>query len=431
LVVRQHPRKLLVFFGKNTNTFRENTNMPLSDAKVRVLKAKDAPYKISDGEGLYVLVPTTGSKLWNLAYRFNGKQRTLSLGKYPAVSLLDARRARDSAKQLLLSGADPSAHRKAERRRRSVAAANTFEAVANEWFDANRGRWVESYRSRLRSRLDDDLLPALGKRPIAEIEPLEVLDSIRKIEKRDAIEMAKRVLQMASGIFRYGVATARCGRDPTADLRGALKPAKAAKHRTSLPAKDLPSFVAAIDAYDGDPVTKLAMKLLLLTFVRTSEIRFARWSEFEGLNSREPLWRIPAERMKMRRDHLVPLAPQAVAVLEALRKRTGNSEYLFPALTKHEVISENTLLFALYRMGYHSRATVHGFRSTASTVLNENQFNRDWIEMQLAHFDGSVRGVYNAAEWLPQRRKMMGWWADYLDGARNARLNVVDASGRF
>jgi integrase len=182
----------------------------------------------------------------------------------------------------------------------------------------------------------------------------------------------------------------------------------------------------ALEGYDGDLVTKLGLKLLILTFVRTSELRFARWIEFEGLNSAEPLWRIPAERMKMRRDHLVPLAPQAVAVIDSLRNRTGNSEYLFPAQTKREVISENTLLFALYRMGYHSRATVHGFRSTASTVLNEAHFNRDWIEMQLAHFDGSVRGVYNAAEWLSARRKMMCWWADYIDGKRGGKLVLIN-----
>ena len=402
--------------------------MPLTDAKVRALKPATTPYKLSDGEGLFVLVTIGGSRLWNLAYRFNGKQKTLALGKYPAVSLLDARRRRDAAKQLVLLGRDPSVERKAERRKRSIAASNTFEAVANEWFEKNEGRWVKSYSSRLRSRLDDDLLPALGNRPISEIEPLEVLDAIRRIERRDAIEMAKRVMQMASGIFRYGVATAMCSRDPTTDLRGALMPARSPKHRMALPATELPAFIEALDSYDGELVTKLGMKLLVLTFVRTSELRFARWSEFEELGSAEPLWRIPAERMKMRRAHLVPLAPQAVAVLEDLRRRTGNSQYLFPASTKLEVISENTLLFALYRLGYHGRATVHGFRSTASTVLNEAHFNRDWIEMQLAHFDGSVRGVYNAAEWLPSRRKMVLWWADYLDGKRRARLELISAS---
>lgn len=278
----------------------------------------------------------------------------------------------------------------------------------------------------VKDRLDDDLLPDLGKRPIAAIEPLEVLDAIRKIEKRDAVEMAKRVMQMASGIFRYAVATARCERDPTADLRGALKPSKAPKQRAALPAKELAAFVGALEVYDGDVITKLGLKLLLLTFVRTSELRFACWSEFEGLDQAEPLWRIPASRMKMRRDHLVPLAPQAVAVISDLRKLTGNREFILPAPTKTGVISENTLLFAVYRMGYHKRATVHGFRSTASTILNEAQFNRDWVEMQLAHFDGTVRGVYNAAEWLPARRKMMCWWANYLDGKRGGRLVLIN-----
>ncbi len=399
--------------------------MSLADAKLRALKPKIAPYKISDGEGLHVLVSVTGAKLWRWAYRKGGKQKVMALGQYPHVLLLEARRARDDAKRLLRQGVDPSIARKLQKLKSSTSARNTFHAIAEEWFELNKSRWVKSYSSRLRTRLDDDLLPALGNRPIAQIEPIEILEAIRKIEKRDAIEMAKRVMQMASGIFRYGVATAKCSRDPTADLKGALKPVRAPKHRTSLPANELPAFMKALDAYDGDLTTKLGLKLLLLTFVRTSELRFAKWIEFENLGGRDPIWRIPTHRMKMRRDHLVPLAPQAVSLLDELRMRTGNNEYLFPAQTKREVISENTLLFALYRMGYHSRATVHGFRTTASTILNEAQFNRDWIEMQLAHFDGSVRGVYNAAEWLPGRRKMMCWWADHLAGECSARFSIV------
>jgi integrase len=414
-----------VFFDRNTNASRENTNMPLSDTKLRSLKPKEAPYKVSDGEGLYVLVTAGGSRLWNLSYRFLGKQKTLAIGKYPAVGLSEARRAREAAKRRLAGGVDPSAERKAERRRKVMANSSTFQAVADEWFHQNEERWVKSYRSRLRSRLDGDLLLHLGRRPIAEIEPLELLDALRRIEKRDAIEMAKRVMQMAGGIFRYGVATGRCARDITADLKGALKPSRPSKHRASLPAKDLPIFMAALDAYDGDIITKLAMKLLLLTFVRTSELRFSRWVEFEDLDGQNPLWRIPSERMKMRRDHLVPLSPQAVTVISDLKKKTGHREYLFPAPTKSGSISENTLLFAIYRMGYHRRATVHGFRSTASTILNEAQFNRDWIELQLAHFDGSVRGAYNSAEWLPKRREMMAWWADYLDKSRRPKLQVI------
>jgi integrase len=291
----------------------------------------------------------------------------------------------------------------------------TFQTVAEEWFEISTPRWVETYRSRLRSRMDEDLLSELGDWLIGEIEPTDVLATIRKIEQRGAVESAKRILNMASSVFRYGVATGRCYRDPTADIRGALRPPLPPKHRTALPAKEMPKFMAALDSYDGEPVTKIALKLLILTFVRTGELRFAKWSEFENLDGTEPLWRIPAERMKLRRPHLVPLAPQAVTLLAELKKLTGKATYLLPAPTKLGVISENTLLFALYRMGYHTRATVHGFRATASTVLNEAQFNRDWIEIQLAHSDSTIRGVYNFAEWLPGRREMLAWWANRLE----------------
>jgi integrase len=392
--------------------------VPLSDVKLRALKPAEKPYKISDSAGLHVLVTPGGSKLWRLAYRFQGKQKVLALGAYPDVLLGAARRASDDARELLESGVDPAEARKAEKRKARIAAGHTFRAVAEEWFETQKGRWVKSYADRLRARLDEDLLPYLGDRPIASIEPIEVLDVIRRIERRDAIEMARRIMQMASAIFRYGVATSRCVRDPTADLRGALKPAPPPKHRAALRRNDLPDFLRGLEAYDGDVTTKLALKLVLYTFVRTAEIRFARWSEFEDLDGPEPLWRIPAERMKMRRAHLVPLAPQVVEVLRELRRLGGDSPLLFPARTRSGVISENTMIYALYRLGYRSRVTVHGFRSTASTILNEAHFNRDWIEMQLAHADGGVRAIYNAAEWLPGRREMMGWWADQLDAMR-------------
>ena len=291
----------------------------------------------------------------------------------------------------------------------------TFRAVAEEWFKINRERWVETYRVRLRSRMDEDLLSSLGDYPIADIRPLDVLAVMRKIEGRGAIESAKRILNMASSVFRYGVATGHCFRDPTADIKGALRPPLPPKRRTALPAKEIPVFMQALSAYDGEEATKLALKLLILTFVRTGELRFATWSEFENLDGPDPLWRIPAARMKLRRPHLVPLSPPTVSILNELRTKTKGSVYLFPAPTKLGVMSENTLLFAIYRMGYHNRATVHGFRATASTVLNEAQFNRDWIEIQLAHCDSSIRGVYNFAEWLPGRRKMMTWWAEFLE----------------
>jgi integrase len=293
----------------------------------------------------------------------------------------------------------------------------TFGMVANEWFGNNVTRWAHGYSLRLRGRLDKGLLEVLGSRPISEVGPLDILQAVRDIERRDALETARRVLRIAGAVFRYGVATGQCHRDPTTDLKGALKPARPVRHRASLSAKELPGFLKALDAYDGEPFTGPALELIIRTFVRTSELRFARWCEFENLDSTEALWRIPAERMKMRRPHLVPLSRQAVSVLRQLRQ-LHDGGLLFPAKTKRKVISENRLLFALYRMGYQCRATVHGFRSTASTILNEAQFNRDWIEAQLAHSDGSVRGVYNGAEWLPGRRKMMCWWSDYLDRIR-------------
>ena len=313
--------------------------MPLTDAKVRSLKAMKVQYKVSDSDGLYILVTSAGGKLWRMAYRFLGKQKSLALGKYPATSLLEARQGRDDARRLLAKGTDPSSAKKAEKRAVRIAAGNTFQSVADEWFEMNADRWVVSYSARLRSRLDADLLPALGDRPIADIAPLEVLDVIRKIEKRDAVEMARRVMHMASGIFRYGVATARCDRDPTADLKGALRPPKAVKHRASLPAAEMTEFMSNLQHYDGDILTSLALKLVAFTFVRTSELRFASWAEIEDLEGPEPLWRISADRMKMRRPHLVPLAPQVVEVLRKLRRITGRTPYLFPAKTKSGVIS--------------------------------------------------------------------------------------------
>jgi len=267
-------------------------------------------------------------------------------------------------------------------------------------------------------------MPEFGERPLASIEPIEILDAIRKIENRDAVEMARRVMQMASAVFRYGVATSRCMRDPTVDLRGALRAAGPVKRRSAMRADELPNFLKHLETYDGEATTRLALKMVVYTFVRTSELRFAEWREFEDMDGPEPLWRIPAERMKMRRVHLVPLAPDVVALLAELRPLTAKSRWLFPAPTRTGVISENTMLYALYRMGYHGRATVHGFRSTASTILNENQFNRDWIETQLAHAEGSVRSIYNAAEWLPGRREMMEWWAAYLGEKTRANADA-------
>lgn len=389
--------------------------MPLTDAKLRTLKPSSKPFKVSDFEGLFLLVQPSGSRLWRMAYRFGGKQNVLALGSYPEMSLRGARKAKDDARDLLNEGRDPAHERRLAKARTKVAAGHTFGKVADEWFEAREDQWVESYSERLRSRLDADLMPHLGQRPISEIEPTELLACVRLIEQRDAPEMARRVLQMASAIFRYGVATGRCPRDPATDLRGALKPPGPPKRRSALKPGELGPFMRLLSAYEGDVQTRLALELVVHTFVRTSEVRFALWREFEELDGERPLWRIPAGRMKMRRDHLVPLTPQVVGILGKLRTLAPKSELLLPADTRSGVISENTMIYAMYRMGYHGRATVHGLRSTASTILNEHEFNRYWIELQLAHSSADVRSIYNAAEWIAGRREMMTWWSRHLD----------------
>jgi len=389
--------------------------MALSDVACRNAKPGEKPQKLSDAGGLYLYIAPTGGKLWRCDYRHDGKRRTASFGAYPHVGVAEARRRRDQLKARLVHGIDPSAAAKADKRAARAAAATSFEAIAREWYAAKRPGWTAGYANRLLSRLEADVFPTFGKRPIAEIEPPEVLEAIRKVEGRGAVELAKRELQVSGQVFRFAVATGRAKRDPTRDLVGALKSPVRKQHHRALRREDLPGFLVALDNYDGEPRTRLALQLIVLTFVRTSELRAAEWKEFEHLDSSEPLWRIPAARMKMRFEHLVPLAPQAVAVLQALRPLCGRSPLLFPSPGKEGVMSNNTMLFALYRMGYHGRATVHGFRGVASTWLNEAGFPSDWIERQLAHDErNEVRGAYNSAQYLPGRRQMMREWAEYL-----------------
>ncbi len=394
----------------------------LSDTKLRALKPRAKPYKVSDSEGLFVLVTPNGSRLWRCAYRFDGKQKLLTFGKYPDVSLSDARDKLREAKKVLARDEDPAGLKRSVKAEQRAVNATTFELVANEWFELNKTKWASSYSVRLRSRLDEDLIPSLGKRPISLITPAEVLEAIRKVEARNAPEMARRILQMARLIFLYAVATSRGHMDPTIGLSKALRPTNPVKSRTALKQEDIPEFFASLRASALDQVTTAALEFTLLTFVRTAEVRFAEWREFENLEGPAPLWRIPAKRMKMRKEHLVPLAPRAVALIKNLQEAPNSSKLVF-AIARDQPISENTMIYSLYRLGFHGRATVHGFRSTASTILNESGFNRDWIEKQLAHESGSVRSIYNAAEWLDGRRTMMNWWAEYLSSANADRCS--------
>lgn len=397
--------------------------MALTDTAVRNAKGKESPYKLSDGGGLFMLVRPDGSRYWRLAYRHLGKQKTLALGVYPAVSLADARKAREAAKQQLAQGEDPADAKRTQKREAVENAERTFEHVAREWFASKLPGWVPSYSDRLMSRLEADVFPPLGRRAIADIEPPDVLEAIRKVEARGAVELAKREMQVIGQVFRYAIATGRAKRDPTRDLVGALKSPGRQKHHRAMSREDLPGFLQALEVYDGDPSTRLALKLMILTFVRTTELRAAQWAEFEGLDGKEPLWRIPADRMKMRFEHLVPLAPQAVKVLNELRPLCGRSPLLFPSPSKEGFMSNNTMLFAMYRMGYHGRATVHGFRGMASTWLNEAGFHPDWIERQLAHDErNEVRGAYNSAQYLAGRREMMRAWADHIGNVAGIRL---------
>lgn len=388
--------------------------MALTDKKIRDLKPKAKPYRATDAHSLYLQITPSGGKLWRVNYSFGGKQKTIALGSYPAVSLLAARMERDRAKALLAEGIDPSAARKADAA--PMPDGETFESVAARWFKINERKWVRDYAMRLRARMDQDILPHLGGKPVASITPKDVLDTIRRIEARGAIEMARRVHQMVSQIFRFAVAENLIPFDPARDIGDALAPKPAPKRRSAIPADEIPGFLEKVRAYRGEPAVIYGLQLVAHTAVRTQELRMAEWSEFEGLNGKEPLWRIPAAKMKMRRDHIVPLSPQAVAVLKALRPLTGHQKWVFLSSVDGagKPMSNNSMLFAMYRLGWHSRATVHGFRSSFSTFANEAQYNRDWIEVQLAHVDASIRGVYNSALYLPQRREMMQAWSDYI-----------------
>lgn len=390
--------------------------MPLTDKSVRGAKAADKPYKLFDGEGMYVLVNPDGGKYWRLKYRFAGKEKLLAIGVYPTISIAEARQRRAKAKAALLAGRDPSAERQIEKRDRAVAAANSFEAVAREWHEKFKKGWSEHHAARILKRLETEVFPWLGGRPIGDIEAPDVLQILRRVESRGIIETAHRVMQNCGQVFRYAVATGRAKRDPTRDLRGALPPAEKRSHASIKDPKAIGQLLRALNGYQGTFVTKCALRLAPLVFVRPGELRQAEWTEF-NLDVQE--WRIPAERMKMRAPHIVPLSTQAVSILRALQAVTGTGKYLFPgARSLARPMSENTVNAALRRLDYRTdEMTGHGFRSMASTLLNEAGWNRDAIERQLAHAErDAVRAAYNYAEYLPERRKMMQAWADWLDG---------------
>ena len=399
--------------------------MPLTDTSVRNARGKGKPYKLSDGGGLHLLVNPDGARYWRLAYRFAGKQKTLALGVYPTVTLSSARGARQIAKQQLSSGTDPGDAKKRAKRAAKLSSENAFEPTAREFIQKQGNRWSERHQKNYLRRLEIDIFPGIGKRPIADIDAPELLDVLRKIENRGAFDLAHRLLQRSSQIFRYGIATGRCSRDPAADLRGALTP----HVRQNMPAvktDDLPDLFKKIEAYDGELQTRLGLKMLALTFVRTNELIQATWEEF---NVDDAMWIVPAHRMKkvrgrasvqLDKDHLVPLAHQTLSILAELRVLNGGSRYVFTGRNDRTCMSNNTLLYALYRMGYRRKMSGHGFRAIASTILHEQSaFDSEVIERQLAHIErNSTKAAYNRAEHVQKRREMMQWYANYLDTVR-------------
>ena len=371
--------------------------------------------KMHDGQGLYLWVYPDGKRYWRMRYWQHSVEKSLSLGVYPGVPLKAARAKRDAMHQQLQNGIDPSNVRKAEKRSKKLSAANSFESVALEWLAKQENAYSKRHVANLKRRLEVDAFPALGSRPIAEIDAPELLTAMRVIESRGSFDLAHRVLQVCGQIFRYGIATGRCTRNLSLDLRGALTPHVKGRQNAVRP-EELPALVKAIATYDtlGDKQTRLALQMLALTFVRTGEMIGATWDEFDLDNA---VWSIPAERMKMKAEHIVPLSRQVVALLAELKPISGTSRFVFPGRNPAVPMSNNTMLFALYRLGFKGRMSGHGFRAVASTILNESGlWSVDAIERQLAHCErNAVRGAYNRAEYLPERKKMLQWWADHVD----------------
>ena len=389
--------------------------MPLTILQVKNAKPKEKPYKLADEDGLYLLVNPNGSKLWKLKYRFSGVEKKLSFGAFPDVSIAAARDLRKEARTHLANTIDPGVLRNSIKRSKKLAAENSFEAIAREWHAKFTPKWTKGHAERILIRLEQDMFPWIGKRAIIDVTAPEILSALRRVENRGAIETAHRISQICGQVFRYAIVTGRAERNPAADLRGALAPVKQKHHASITDPIEIGRLLRVISDYRGSFVTKCALQLAPLFFVRPGELRHAEWVEFD-IEKAE--WRIPAEKMKMRAQHIVPLCSQAINILQELQAYTGSGKYLFPSTrSSQRPMSENTVLAALRRLGYTTtEMTGHGFRSMASTLLNEKGWNRDAIERQLAHAErNNIRAAYNYAEYLPDRRNMMQWWADHLD----------------
>jgi integrase len=389
--------------------------MALTDTAIRNAKPRDKEFKLTDGGGLYLLVKPNGSRLWNMAYRFDGRQKKLSIGVYPTVGLAAARAAREAARTTLVGGVDPSLKKRLDKIASADAAATTFQIVAVDFIAHRKKEGAAERTIKKHEWLLSQVYPAIGRRPISQITSPEVVDILKRIEKSGRLETAREVRAICSRVFRYAIVTARAVNDPCAALVGATAAPTVTHHAAIFDPKEIGGLMRAVRGYTGTIETRAAIQLMALTFMRSEELRYAVWSEFDLEGTRQ--WMLPAKRMKMPRPHIVPLSRQAVALLTELKAKS-TTPLLFPGIrSRTRPISENTINAALRRMGYATdEMTGHGFRRMASTALNEHGFEPDWVERQLAHKDpNKIRRAYNAAEYLPQRTTMMQWWADYLD----------------
>ncbi len=404
--------------------------MPLSDTGIRNAKPGDKPIRMFDSGGLYLEIAPSGGKWWRFKYRYGGKEKRISLGVYPDTPLAKARDKRDEARKLLADGIDPGENKKAQRAAREAIAANSFEVVGREWYAKQVPKWAATQAKKVKGIFENNLFPWLGARPISEIKPPEIIATLRRMEDRGANETARRALQYCGMVFRYAVASGRAERDVVADLKGALAPVVTKHHATIIEPQKIGELLRAIDGYQGTLVVKCALKLAPLVFLRPGELRKAEWSEID-LEHAE--WNIPADRMKMREPHLVPLSSQALAILRELHALSGRGKFVFPGERSRErPMSNNSVNAALRRMGYDTRAEItgHGFRAMARTILDEVLGVRpDFIEHQLAHAVRDPNGrAYNRTAHLAERRKMMQQWADYLESLKTG-AQVISLRG--
>ena len=404
--------------------------MPLSDTKLRSLRPTEKPQRVFDGDGLYIEVRPNGGKWWRFKYRYEGKEKLLSFGTYPEVPLSLARTRRADARQLVAAGIDPSVARKQAKDAKQKEALSTVEAVARAWLAHRAAGWTAGTLEAITGSLANHVFPTLGTRPVREVASRDIKQVVQAIDGQGAGETAGRVFQRLRSIYRYALSEELVDVDPTYPLKPSemFKP-RSVSHRRALAERDMPSFFRKLDAYEGDPSTKAALELLILTAVRPGELRGAQWKE---INASISLWRIPAERMKMASEHVVPLSTQALAVLKMMKATNGGSELVFPSpFYPGKPLSDGTLNSALARLGYKGVATAHGFRTLFSTCANESGWNSDVIEKQLAHEErNEVRGAYNRAQWMTERAKLMQWWADRLDALRDEG-RPADADGKL